>query len=190
VNRARLQVPASALSLHLQQIWQIIVEQKDLDLPAHKVMVAHIRCKDIAKDQLAAITGDQAWQTLLRAAADGDELVPDFVERAAALVQSCLFGYDSDAMYFVESVRSDQKRALEGELHAQLKEGFTAQRTLLQKQLVADFRARLSAAADTKEHDVVGAARTERVELLEQYTGALVEPVVPLVQLQACVPVQ
>lgn len=30
-------VPASALSISAQQIWKIIRENKDLDLPAHKV---------------------------------------------------------------------------------------------------------------------------------------------------------
>ena len=36
-------VPASGFSFSAQQIWKIIKENKDLDLPAHKVMVGSIR---------------------------------------------------------------------------------------------------------------------------------------------------
>ena len=166
-----MQVPAAALSLHLQKIWQIITEQKDLDLPAHKVMVAHIRCKDIAREQLQATTSDQAWEKLLSEATEGNALVPDFSERAASLMSSCLFGYDSDAMYFVESVRSEQKGELEKALLGQLHSGFTAQRAVLQQQHAAEFRARLDAAARSASHDVVSAAKSAKSELLAQYTG-------------------
>ncbi|KAK4399503.1 protein ROOT HAIR defective [Sesamum angolense] len=38
-------VPASGFSFSAEQIWKIIKENKDLDLPAHKVMVATVRVK-------------------------------------------------------------------------------------------------------------------------------------------------
>ena len=179
-----LQVPMSALSLHLQQIWKIIREQKDLDLPAHKVMVAHIRCKDIAREQLAAVTHDQAWERLLEEATTSSELVASFKETAQSLLQSCLFGYDSEAMYFVDSVRSENKQELEAALYAALHAAFAAQKLALQRSLAERFRERLERAAGAastftgvlgasngEREAVVDAAAAGRKELLAEYDG-------------------
>ncbi|GKV44273.1 hypothetical protein SLEP1_g51469 [Rubroshorea leprosula] len=57
-------VPASGFSFSAQQIWKVIKENKDLDLPAHKVMVATVRCEDIANDKLCRLTSDEAWIAL------------------------------------------------------------------------------------------------------------------------------
>lgn len=155
--------------MHLEQIWHVITEQKDLDLPAHKVMVASIRCKDIAREQLEAVTSDQAWATLLSAATAGKEVLETFRKEAAALVESCLCGYDNDAMYFVESVRSEQKRDLERALYAALGEGYVAQATLLRMQLAADFRAALEVEAARPQHRVQAVAADQRAAFLDQY---------------------
>ncbi|GJZ61164.1 protein root hair defective 3 [Tanacetum coccineum] len=44
-------VYASAFSFSIQQIWKVIRENKDLDLPSHKVMVANVRCEEIANKE-------------------------------------------------------------------------------------------------------------------------------------------
>ncbi|CAN6570883.1 unnamed protein product [Malus baccata var. baccata] len=53
-------VPASGFSFSAQQIWKVIKENKDLDLPAHKVMVATVRCEEIANEKYAAFAGNEA----------------------------------------------------------------------------------------------------------------------------------
>ncbi len=55
-----------------------------------QVMVANIRCEEIAADQLEALLGDQTWEVLQTEAAAG--LVSDFGSRASALLHSCLAG--------------------------------------------------------------------------------------------------
>ncbi|RRT66246.1 hypothetical protein B296_00006575, partial [Ensete ventricosum] len=37
-------VPASGFSISIQQIWKVIRENKDLDLPAHKVSTIVVTC--------------------------------------------------------------------------------------------------------------------------------------------------
>ncbi|GKD41961.1 protein root hair defective 3 [Tanacetum coccineum] len=44
-------VYASSFSFSIQQIWKVIRENKDLDLPSHKVMVANVRCEEIANKE-------------------------------------------------------------------------------------------------------------------------------------------
>lgn len=80
-------VPASGFSFSAQQIWKVIKENKDLDLPAHKVlcflpssisvpswkcraftciylfvyqiMVATVRCEEISNEKLSRLTSDK-----------------------------------------------------------------------------------------------------------------------------------
>ncbi|XP_050145057.1 protein ROOT HAIR DEFECTIVE 3 homolog 2-like [Malus sylvestris] len=52
-------VPASGFSFSAQQIWKVICENKDLDLPAHKVMVATVRCEEIANQKFKQLVHDE-----------------------------------------------------------------------------------------------------------------------------------
>jgi hypothetical protein len=165
-----VQVPASALPLHLKEVWSVIHSQKDLDLPAHKVMVAHIRCRDIAAEQLQAVINDVAWQELLKTATSGTEMA-DFSARSSSLIESCLYGYDTDAMYFVDAVRSEQKEELQEQLYAALKPAYDAQCKLQQNKLVKDFRAQLTAAAEDPAVRFADVATSTSQKLVQQYDG-------------------
>lgn len=166
-----MQVPASALNLNLQEVWNVISAQRDLDLPAHKVMVAHIRCKDIAAEQLAAVQQDSAWINLIDEASSGLTLLSDFGSRASALIESCLYGYDTDAMYFVESVRSEQKAELRHGLSSALQPAFEAQRDLLHTQLLKKFEAALAHVQTNADENFVDVAKCLIAELSAQYDG-------------------
>ncbi|KAM1031122.1 hypothetical protein ACFX2C_034957 [Malus domestica] len=63
-------VPASGFSFSAQQIWKVIcglrlenkdfpLENKDLDLPAHKVLVATVRCAEIANQKFKQLVQDE-----------------------------------------------------------------------------------------------------------------------------------
>jgi len=55
-----------------------------------QVMVANIRCTEIAEEQLRNLAEDQAWMTLCQESERG--LVPHFGSRAGALLDSCITG--------------------------------------------------------------------------------------------------
>ncbi|PWA80944.1 protein ROOT HAIR DEFECTIVE 3 [Artemisia annua] len=55
-------VPASGFSFSAQQIWKVIKENKDLDLPAHKVMVATVRCEEIANEKYSSFVANELVQ--------------------------------------------------------------------------------------------------------------------------------
>nr|GMD25584.1 protein ROOT HAIR DEFECTIVE 3-like isoform X1 [Ipomoea batatas] len=55
----RAVVPASGFSFSAQQIWRIIKENKDLDLPTHKVMVATVRCEEIFNEKYVAFSANE-----------------------------------------------------------------------------------------------------------------------------------
>ncbi|TKY72348.1 ROOT HAIR DEFECTIVE 3-like 2 [Spatholobus suberectus] len=104
-------VPASAFSISAQQIWKVIRENKDLDLPAHKVMVATVRCEEIANEKLNQLRSDKGWLALEEAVQLGP--VRGFGEKLSTIIDVCLSQYDEEAIFFDESVRNAKQKQLE-----------------------------------------------------------------------------
>ncbi|PRQ20256.1 hypothetical protein RchiOBHm_Chr7g0226161 [Rosa chinensis] len=57
-------VPASGFSFSAQHIWKQIKQNKDLDLPSLNVMVANVRCEEIANEIFNQLTTNQDWLKL------------------------------------------------------------------------------------------------------------------------------
>ncbi|KAL6996332.1 Cell wall protein rhd3 [Sarracenia purpurea var. burkii] len=107
-------VSASGFSFSAQQIWKIIKENKDLDLPAHQVMVATVRCEEISNEKIANFVANEEWCHL-------DETiqtrpVSGFGKRLSSILDTCLSEYDMEATYFDEGVRSAKQKQLKDKL--------------------------------------------------------------------------
>ncbi|KAE8657495.1 Protein ROOT HAIR DEFECTIVE 3 [Hibiscus syriacus] len=107
-------VPASGFLFSAQQIWKVIKENKDLDLPAHKVMVATVRCEEIANEKYAGFTANESWCLLEEAVQSGP--VAGFGKKLNSILYSCLSEYDAEVAYFDEGVRSSKRKLLEEKL--------------------------------------------------------------------------
>ncbi|KAI3521409.1 hypothetical protein L1887_10874 [Cichorium endivia] len=107
-------VPASGFSFSAQQIWKVIKENKDLDLPAHKVMVATVRCEEIANEKYSSFITNEDWIELEEAVQSN--FVPGFGKKLSSLLNKCLSSYDEEATYFEDSVRSAKRKQLEEKL--------------------------------------------------------------------------
>uniref|UniRef100_A0A0E0C3S9 GB1/RHD3-type G domain-containing protein n=2 Tax=Oryza meridionalis TaxID=40149 RepID=A0A0E0C3S9_9ORYZ len=107
-------VPASGFSFSSQQFWKVIKENKDLDLPAHKVMVATVRCEEIGNEKIASFTADEEWQQFEEAVQN--DYVPGFGKKISNLLDRCLSEYDMEAIYFDEGVRTSKRHQLESKL--------------------------------------------------------------------------
>nr|GEV96760.1 protein root hair defective 3-like [Tanacetum cinerariifolium] len=107
-------VPASGFSFSAQQIWEVIKENKDLDLPAHKVMVATVRCEEIANEKYSSFLKNEDWCELEDAVKS--HIVPGFGRKLTSMIDASLFSYDEEATYFEDSVRSAKRRQLEEKL--------------------------------------------------------------------------
>ncbi|TKY64371.1 ROOT HAIR DEFECTIVE 3-like 1 [Spatholobus suberectus] len=107
-------VPASGFSFSSEHIWKVIKENKDLDLPAHKVMVATVRCEEIANEKYASFVANEDWCQLEEAVQSGP--IPGFGKKLSSLLDTCLSEYDAEATYFDEGVRSAKQKQLQEKL--------------------------------------------------------------------------
>ncbi|XP_047308370.1 protein ROOT HAIR DEFECTIVE 3 homolog 2 [Impatiens glandulifera] len=104
-------VPASGFPFSAQQIWKVIKENKDLDLPAHKVMVATVRCEEIADEKLSHLTTDEGWLALEQNVQAG--IVAGFGKKISSILETYLSEYDREAFFFDERVRNAKREELE-----------------------------------------------------------------------------
>ncbi|KAJ8535862.1 hypothetical protein K7X08_034263 [Anisodus acutangulus] len=110
----RAVVPASGFSFSSQEIWRVIKENKDLDLPAHKVMVATVRCEEIANEKYVAFSENEEWCQLEEAV--NSHSVRGFGRKLSSILDACLSDYDAEATFFDEGVRSSKRKQLEEKL--------------------------------------------------------------------------
>ena len=64
-------MPAAGLVVSWREAWRAVKENRDLDLPAHNVMVATVRCEEIARERLACVASDREIAHLSAAVASG-----------------------------------------------------------------------------------------------------------------------
>ncbi|XP_047961737.1 protein ROOT HAIR DEFECTIVE 3 homolog 1-like [Salvia hispanica] len=107
-------VPASGFSFSAQQIWKVIKENKDLDLPAHKVMVATVRCDEISNEKFSSFSENAEWRELEETVQT--EPVRGFGKKLTSIMDACLKEYDFEATFFDEGVRTAKRKNLEDKL--------------------------------------------------------------------------
>ncbi|XP_042048217.1 protein ROOT HAIR DEFECTIVE 3-like, partial [Salvia splendens] len=107
-------VPASGFSFSAQQIWKVIKENKDLDLPAHKVMVATVRCDEISNEKFSSFSENAEWRELEETIQT--EPVRGFGKKLTSIMDACLKEYDFEATFFDEGVRTAKRKFLEDKL--------------------------------------------------------------------------
>ncbi|XP_020697324.1 protein ROOT HAIR DEFECTIVE 3 [Dendrobium catenatum] len=142
-------IPASGFSFSAQQIWKVIKENKDLDLPAHKVMVATVRCEEIANEKIASFADNEEWRHLEEAVQNG--VVPGFGKKLSSILENCLIGYDMEAVYFDDSVRTSKRRQLESKLLQFVQPAYHSMLGHLRSKTLEDFKARFEKALESGE---------------------------------------
>ncbi len=83
-------LPSSTVELNMSKIWEVVRANKDLNLPAHRVMVANIRCDEIVHDQLEALRAAAGWGALVEGVEGG--VVAGFGGVLGGLLGGCLAG--------------------------------------------------------------------------------------------------
>ncbi|XVF40018.1 hypothetical protein PTKIN_Ptkin01aG0078800 [Pterospermum kingtungense] len=134
-------VPASGFSFSAQQIWKVIKENKDLDLPAHKVMVATVRCEEIANEKLRRLSSDENWLELEEAVQHGP--VSGFGRKLSSILETYFWEYDGEALYFEEGVRNAKRKQLESKALDFVHPAYLNLLGHLRSKALEDFKSRL-----------------------------------------------
>ena len=157
-------VPANGLVVSLRETWNAVVGDKDLDLPAHKVMVATVRCEEIAAAKLAAMSEGRELASLVSSVNGAGETPPGLGLKLAAHAIIALRGYDEEAQYFDESVRVAKRDELRTRLVHALKPIAFEHLKRVREKLLRRLRNAMAASKDSFAFVSAGATKEAREE--------------------------
>ena len=137
LRAAQASVPVSGLDVSMREVWATVKANKDLDLPAHKIMVATVRCEEIADAALAKIVHSDDLTTLLDAAKRGK--VAQLAAKVQTLTNAAVDPYDEEAKYFVKDVREAKRMDLKVRVAKTLGEVVTAHLEHVREDIVSSL---------------------------------------------------
>ncbi|XP_011003575.1 PREDICTED: protein ROOT HAIR DEFECTIVE 3 homolog 2-like [Populus euphratica] len=145
--------PASVFPLRAEEIWKIIKDNKDLDLPAVKVMVATVRCEEIADEKLKCFTYDEDWLKMKEAVQDGP--VSGFGGAVSSILETYLSEYDREVVYFDQEVRNEKRRQLLSSALMVVRDAYDTLLMHLYSNTVKSFKTRLEQSQNEGQEYVV-----------------------------------
>lgn len=131
-------VPAEGLYNYVEVVWKDTLQDKNLELPGRKDLVAAYRC-DVAYDaqQRPSLAQLNRWTTDV----DRGRTVPSFGNKASALLDAALERYDADTLpHASSSIRAKKRGELQSSLQARIRSLFNKQILLLQNAALQRFK--------------------------------------------------
>jgi hypothetical protein len=102
-------IPADGFAKYATNIWSVIQENKDLNIPTQKEMLSMFRCEQMAN---AAVDEFVKALEAIQAPLDRGELVQSFGSRINLLIEHAYEQYDASAKRYVASVASSKRSEL------------------------------------------------------------------------------
>ena len=142
-------IPADGVPIYAQQVWEQIVNNKDLDLPTQQELMAQFRCDEIAREALIGF--DEAITPFENKQADGIRLgAPEVLGGLGSAMRSArmktLKAFETEASRYHKGVYQRKKAELESKIDSRLKPMFQNQLSAAHKSGVKSFSDAVSAA--------------------------------------------
>ncbi|KAL6720082.1 Dynamin-like GTPase that mediates homotypic ER fusion [Lecanora helva] len=142
-------IPADGFSIYAEQVWDQIVNNKDLDLPTQQELMAQFRCDEISREVLVGF--DEAIIPFENKQADSARSgKPEVLGGLGAAMRSARMktvkSFETEASRYHKGVYGRKKAELEGKMDSRLKVLFQGQLSAAHKSGVRDFSDAVSAA--------------------------------------------
>ncbi len=102
-------IPADGIKHYIQQVWDDIVNEKELNIPSQKEMLSSYRCNEI-KDAVLG-ENDQSIKEII--AKSGKERIEGFKGKCLSVYDVIMKQYDEKAANYVENIYQGIRKQLE-----------------------------------------------------------------------------
>eukprot|EP01137_Pigoraptor_chileana_P037477 Opistho-2@34612 len=123
-ERYHKRIPADGFFTYAGGIWDTIINNKDVDIPTQKEMLANYRCDEIA-EEVFGLFEDGAASVLVEA--DSPEIVADFGAKVHVYIRTSLAAYDKDASRYHKMVAGRKRETLLTRMVTHAKPSFDTQ---------------------------------------------------------------
>lgn len=154
-------IPADGVAFYMENIWEQVQTNKDLDLPTQQELLAQFRCDEIASVALADFTEQSKSQ---RRPIEAGHVVEGLGDLMRNWRSHALSRYDYDASRYHQGVYQRKRADLIGVMDSTLSPLFLGQLKNLHKSCLSAFKKELLEGLRGDEYsfaDVVGKARTK-----------------------------
>ncbi|KAG0707121.1 RHD3/Sey1 [Suillus ampliporus] len=154
-------IPADGVAFYMENIWEQVQTNKDLDLPTQQELLAQFRCDEISSVALAEFTEQSKSQ---RRPSEAGHVVEGLGGLMRNWRSEALSRYDRDASRYHQGVYNRKRADLLGVLDSTLSPLFLRQLKNLHKLCLSAFKKELLEGLRGEEYnfaDVVGKARTK-----------------------------
>lgn len=135
------QVPADGLAMFAQSVWETIQQNKDLDLPSQREVLATFRCEEIGA------AAYEVFSTKLKggmvATLASKTIVTDFASQSEALLEEAFVSYAQLASRYLASVVEKKMESLQASLLKDLKDAWNTNVALILESATRDFESAL-----------------------------------------------
>jgi protein SEY1 len=105
-------VPADGIKQYISQLWDDIINEKELNIPSQKEMLSNYRCNEIKDNVL--MENDQAVRDIQNLSAK--ENVDDFTSKCLAIADKIFKDYDKTASNYLDKIYMNVRKQLEANL--------------------------------------------------------------------------
>ena len=142
-------IPADGFSIYAQQVWDQIVNNKDLDLPTQQELMAQFRCDEISREVLEGF--DETITPFENRQAEGIRLgQPEVLGGLGAAMRTARMktvkAFETEASRYHKGVYARKKGELESKIDGRLKVLFQGQLSAAHKSGLKNFTEAVSAA--------------------------------------------
>ena len=142
-------IPADGFSIYAENVWNQIVNNKDLDLPTQQELMAQFRCDEISREVLVAF--DEVIIPFENKQAEGVRLgAPEVLGGLGAAMRSARMktvkNFEAEASRYHKGVYTRKRGELESKIDGRLKILFQGQLAAVSKSGVREFSDAVSAA--------------------------------------------
>lgn len=180
-------IPADGFSIYAQQVWNQIVNNKDLDLPTQQELMAQFRCDEISREVLEGF--DETIIPFENKQAEGTrlgqlEVLGGLGAAMRTARMKAIKAFETEASRYHKGVYVRKKGELESKIDGRLKVLFQGQLSAAHKSGVKDFTDAVSGAVKTGQkkgasYDFAEIVDREKNNALSKYDkaakGVLVE---------------
>ncbi|KAL8669525.1 MAG: hypothetical protein Q9168_005885 [Polycauliona sp. 1 TL-2023] len=145
-------IPADGFSIYAENVWDQIVNNKDLDLPTQQELMAQFRCDEISREVLVGF--DEAMVPFENKQADGIRSgTPEILGGLGNVMRTArmktLKAFETEASRYHKGVFTRKKGELEAKIDGRLKVLFQGQLSAAHKSGVREFSDAVSGAVKT-----------------------------------------
>jgi len=130
-------IPSDGFAPYAERIWLTVKENKDLDIPSQKEMLAMFRCDEISAEAFRKFGETAApWKKIL----EKGELVEEYGKKATQAYNLALEEYDQPSSRYHPEVAAKKRAVLAGKLNDELYTLFSKQLLRLTEKTLALFQ--------------------------------------------------